>query len=111
MKKKNIIIIITLIVLLIAGIVLLVTRRADDDKDAVYTVKVSLVDDKSPDRILTVYKNDKKIDYKEIRKMSGTLLCEADFSAVYFGEIKNESELKIILKNDEEVVAKIVKGE
>ena len=89
----------------------MVVKRANDDKNAVYTVRVSLVDDKSPDRILTVYKNDKKIDYKEIRKMNGTLLCEADFSAVYFGEIKNESELKIVLKNDKEVVAKIVKGE
>ncbi len=86
-------------------------KRANDDKNAVYTVKISLVDDKSPDRILTVYKNNKKIEHKEIRKMNGTLLCDSEYSTVYFGEIKNETELKIILKNDKEVVAKIEKGE
>ncbi len=110
--KKKYVVIIALVILLLGGIIFFVIRNAkDDESKAVYTVKVSLVDDKSPDRILTVYRNDKKIEYKEIRKMNGTLLCESNNSAVYFGEIKNESSLKIILKNDKEVVAKVMKGE
>ena len=104
--KKYLIIGITLVILLTGGIIWFVNRD-----DGNYTVKVSLVDEKSPDRKLTVYKDDKEIEYKEIRKMSGTLLCEADNSSVYFGEIKNESNLKIVLNNDKEVVAKVVKGD
>ena len=76
-----------------------------------YIVKVNLVDEKSPDRILKIYRDNQEIDYKEIRKMNGLLLCESDNSSIYYGEIKNETKLKIILKNDKEVVAKIVEGE
>ena len=106
MKKKYLIIIIALLILLTAGLILLLTRDSGN-----YTVKVNIIDDYSPDRILTVYKDGKEIDFKEIRKMNGTLLCEEGISSVYYGEIKNESSLKVILNNDKEVVAKVVKGD
>lgn len=106
MKKKYLIIVIALVILLIGGIIWFITKDTGN-----YIVKVSNVDDKSPDRILTVYKDDKNIEYKEIRKMNDTLLCDSSNSSVYYGEIKNESNLKIILNNDKKVVAKVVKGE
>lgn len=106
MKKKYLIIIIAFIILLIGGIIWFINKDSGN-----YIVKVSSVDDKSPDRVLTVYKDDKKIEYKEIRKMNDVLLCDSNNSSVYYGEIKNESNLKVVLNNDKKVVAKVVKGE
>ena len=114
--KKCLIIGITLTILLTVGMVLFVNKDF-----GTYIVKANLVDAKSPDRLLKVYKDDQEIDYREIRKMSGTLLCESDNASVYYGEIKKEKELKIVLNlsrlisrevnNGKEVVAKIMEGE
>ncbi len=104
--KKYLIIGITLTILLTVGIVLFANKDF-----GTYIVKANLVDAKSPDRLLKVYKDDQEIDYREIRKMSGTLLCESDNASVYYGEIKKEKELKIVLNNGKEVVAKIMEGE
>ncbi len=106
MKKKYLIIIIALIILLIGGIIWFIYKNTGN-----YIVKVNSVDEKSPDRVLTVYKEDEKIEYKEIRKMNDVLLCDSNNPSVYYGEIKNESKLKIVLNNDKKVVAKVVKGE
>jgi hypothetical protein len=107
MKKKYlIIIIITLIVLITAGIVFFVIKNNGN-----YTVKVNLVDDYSPDRILVVYKDDKEIEYKEIHLMDDTPLCKYSNPSTYYGNVKNESELKIVLNNDKVVIAKVVKGD
>ena len=84
--KKYLIIGITLIILLVIGIILFVNRDS-----STYIVKVNLVDEKSPDRILKIYRDNQEIDYKEIRKMNGLLLCESDNSSIYYGEIKNET--------------------
>ena len=43
--------------------------------------------------------------------MDDTLLCKYTNPSVYYGNVKNESELKIVLNNDEVVVAKVVKGD
>ena len=77
-----------------------------------YTIKVSLVDDHSPDRVLTVY-NDKneKIDVKKIVYLDGTLLCNGYNTTVHFGDIENEEEFKIILKDNTEAKARIIKEE
>ena len=76
-----------------------------------YTIKVSLVDSKSPDRMLTVYEGDKKIEVKRIEYLDGTLLCNGYNTAVYFGDINKVKELKIILKDNKEVIAKVVEEE
>lgn len=77
-----------------------------------YRIEVSLVDDHSPDRILSVYNNkNEQVEVKRIEYSDGTLLCNGYNMAVYFGDIKDETEFRVILKNNKEVNAKIIKKE
>lgn len=106
MKKKLVIIGSVLVVLITVVILLMLLSKTK------YTIKVSMVDDQSPDRILTVYdENNKKIEVKRIEYLDGTLLCYGYNTTVHFGDIENEKELKVILKDKTEVKAKIVKEE
>ena len=101
-------------VLLVIGgllIVIAIFFLLKGSSDIKYTIKVNLVDDHSPDRILMVYKNDEKIDVKRIEYMDGVLLCNGYNTAVHFGDIQNIEELKVILIDNSEVVAKIVDEE
>ena len=106
MKKKVLIIGSAVLAIIIIVIVLLLSNKVK------YTIKVSLVDDYSPDRILTVY-NDKneKVEVKKIEYLDGTLLCYGYNTTVHFGDIKDEKEFKVILKDNTEVKAKIIKEE
>ncbi len=73
---------------------------------------VSMVDDRSPDRILTVYKNDtEKVEVNRIEYLDGTLLCNGYNLTVHFGDIEKEEKLKIIFKDKSSAEAKIVKEE
>ena len=104
MKKRLLIIGISALVVAIVVIVLLTRTR--------YIIRVSLVDDQSPDRILTVYDNkNQKVEVKKIKYLDGTLLCNGYNMTVHFGDIENETELKVVLKDRSEVKAKIVKEE
>ena len=77
-----------------------------------YTITVSLVDDQSPDRILTVYdENEKKVEVKRIEYLDGTLLCYGYNTTVHYGDIENQKELKVILRDKTAVLAKVVKEE
>lgn len=77
-----------------------------------YTIVVSKVDDQSPDRMLTVYNEDnKKIEAKKIMYMDGTFLCYGYNPAVHFSDIENEKELKVLLKDKTEAIAKVVNEE
>ena len=77
-----------------------------------YVIKVSMVDDKSPDRILTVYNNkDEKVEFKKIELLNGTYLCDEINSSVYYGNLKNINELQVILKDDSKVIAQVIKEE
>lgn len=106
MKKKVIIISSVVLAIIILVIVLLLSNKMT------YTIKVSMVDDYSPDRVLTVY-NDKneKVEVKKIEYMDGTLLCNGYNTTVHFGDIKDEKKFKIILKDNTEIMAKIVEEE
>ena len=106
MKKNYLIIIITVIILVIVSVIMFTMKD-----NSTYIVKVNYIDDYSPDRKLVVYKDDEEIEYKEIRLMDDTLLCKYTNPSVYHGNVKNESELKIVLNNDKVVIAKVVKGD
>ena len=71
-----------------------------------YIVKINLIDKDSPDRILEVYKNNKKIDFNQI-KIKDITLCTSDNPAVYYGELISVNELTIILKNGDIVQAEL----
>ena len=106
MKKKVIIlssIIVTLVLIIILVVLLTKTK---------YTIVVSRVDSQSPDRILTVYKSkNEKVDVKKIEYLDGKLLCYGYNTAVHFGDIENVKELKVILKDGSEIIAKIIEEE
>lgn len=107
MKKKLLIISGILFIVIIVSLLLIVTSNK-----TTYIIKVSLVDDRSPDRILTVYNNkNEKISVKRIEYLDGTLLCNGYNTTVHFGDIESEKELKIILKDLSETTAKIVEEE
>lgn len=97
--KKIIVFLIPIVILILT--VILFNRST-------YTIKVNLVDSYSPDRILEVYKNNKKIDYNEIQYKDGTILCKGDNKTVAYIDLIDEKTLIVILKNDKKVKAKII---
>ena len=106
MKKKLIIIGAILLVIVVTVTAVLFLNRTT------YRIEVGIVDERSPDRILTVFNNkNEKVEVKRIEYLDGTLLCRGYNTAVHFGDIENEKELKVILKDNKEVKAKIVKEE
>ena len=77
-----------------------------------YIIEVTMVDDRSPDRILTVYNNkNEKIEFKRIESVNGVLLCDGINPAVHFGDIEGKKKLKVILKDNKTITAKIVEKE
>ena len=106
MKKKIIIIISIALVLVITSIVILLISKNKSS----YIVKTSLVDEQSPARYLEVYKDGEKIDFKEVHYMDDVLLCKGTNPTIHFAELDDEEKLKVILKNDEVVIAIIDKG-
>lgn len=103
--KKKLLIIGGLLVIVIVIVLLIMLKKST------YVIKVSLVDERSPDRRLTVYKDKEKIEVSKITYLDGTLLCEGYNTTVHFGDVENEKELKIILKDKTEVVAKVIEEE
>lgn len=74
-----------------------------------YTIKANKVDSYSPDRILEVYKDNKKIEYEEIQYLDGILLCKGNNKTVAYTDLIDEKNLIVILKNHKKVKAKIIK--
>ena len=70
-----------------------------------YTFKVTLVDDQSPDRIITVYEDGKKIDFTSI-KVNGTVICNGTNPTVNKYQIINQESITVVLKNGTSVTAK-----
>lgn len=68
-----------------------------------YTFKVSLVDDQSPDRIITVYENGTKINFSSI-KVNGNEICTGSNPTVNKYQIKDE--MTVVLTNGKSVTAK-----
>ena len=103
--KKIILISSGIIILIVLVLVILLNNKSN------YEIRVSMVDDQSPDRILTVYNNNKKIEVDQIEYSDGTLLCKGYNTTVHFGDIENEKVLIIVLKDKSKIEAKIVKDE
>ena len=104
MRKK--IIIISLFVLVTIIVMLIALRKRE------YIIKVSIIDDRSPDRMLKVYDNyNNEIEVKRIEYLDGTLLCKGYNTTVFFGDIVNEKKLVIILRDNTKAIAKVVEEE
>ncbi len=78
-----------------------------DKPNELYVVKVYIIDKNSPDRLLKVYKNGKEIEFDSIYYLDNVLICHSTNPAVAKSAIKDEKELKIKLKNQKIIKAKI----
>lgn len=101
MKKKNIII---CLVIVIAIVILFVFNNKYN-----LSIKVDLVDSKSPDRILTVYNKNKLFKYDHIEYTDGIYLCSYNNPTVGYVDIKSEKELVIVLKNNKKIKVRLEK--
>ncbi len=72
-----------------------------------YTIVATRVDAYSPDSVLTVYEDGKKISVKTIKYSDGTYLCSGTNTTVYTADIAGESNFIIILNDGTQVLAKL----
>ena len=106
MKNKKIIIVFVFVMLALSILITLnITKKSN------YYIKTSAVDKNSPDVTLKVYKDDTKIDVKAIYYSNGVLLCKGNNLTTNKFNIKNDDKMTVVLKNNKEVVAKIIKEE
>ena len=107
MKKKYIILIV-IIALIAVGLTWYFLR--DDEVSGNYEIEVTLVDERSPDRTLTVLKDGKATkNYKHIKyKDSDVILCYQKNPTVNMFELDSD-EFIVVLSNDKEVVAKLIR--
>lgn len=101
MKKKTILILLSVFVLILLFIMLLSRKET-------YTINIEQIDNFSPDRKLIVYKNDRKIKFKELQYIDGTYLCSGKNPTVSYSEIIGVTELIIKIDEKKQIVAKIV---
>lgn len=106
MKNTYVFAIITFVLIIIALILVLTNSKQSE-----YLIKVKAVDRNSPDVTLTVYENNKEIEVEAIYYKNDVLLCNGNNLTTNKFNIKNNDEMKIILKNNKEVIAKVVMEE
>ena len=70
-----------------------------------YTIKATMVDSYSPDRILSVYEDGVKISVKEIKSSNGVVLCSGSNMTVNYGEIEGITSYLVVLNGGTEVTA------
>lgn len=108
---KKIIIIVSIVSLLIIGFLY---YGNSNNYDGIYEIYVKKIDDISPDRHLIVKRNGKDTNkYKYIRYEKGdkkAILCYSENPTVNVFSL-NTDELTIVLPNDEEKIAKVLKEE
>lgn len=100
MKKKIILALLSISILLLSYIILVWNKDT-------YIISIESIDNFSPDRKLIVYKNEKKIDFKELQYTDGTYLCSGKNPTVSYSEIIGITELIIKLDEKKQIVAKI----
>lgn len=107
MKKKILIVLgVVVSISIITCLILSINNKVT------YRVEVSLVDDKSPDRYLTVYNNkNEKIEVRGIEFLDGVKLCDGYNLKAYYGDIEDVKELRLVLMDNQKVVAQVVEKE
>ena len=106
MRKKIIIVALVFVILILISFVLINVFQKNE-----YYIKASAIDKNSPDLMLNVYKNDTEIEVKAIYYLNGVLLCNGNNLTTNKFNIKNNDQLKVVLKNDKEATAKVVMEE
>ncbi len=109
MKKKKVIGIIIVVVLFLVALLTIIFLY-NNDKKATYKIVVSVIEKNSPDRELSVFKNQKEINFDTIYYLDDVLLCKGVNPTINKNDVKNGEELKIKLKN-KKIVRAIVEME
>lgn len=108
---KKIVIVVTLILLITIGYFIYMNSN---DYSGTYEIYVERIDDLSPDRHLVVKRNNKiTLKYKYIKYEKDNIkgiLCYSENPTVNVFSL-DVDELKIVLPNDEEIIAKLIKEE
>ena len=105
MKKKPLIILLIVFVVVVTLLILLLNKTT-------YYITVSKIDDKSPDRILTVYNDkDEKVEFKRIELLDGTFFCDNINPSVYVDNLRGIEELRVTLKDKSKVKARVIEEE
>ncbi len=106
---KKIIIVIVILILIVIGYFIL---RKSDNYDGIYEIYVEKIDDLSPDRHLIIKKDGKETkNYKSIKYSNDgkeAILCYASNPVTNKYNLDID-ELIIILPNDKEIKAKVIK--
>ena len=72
-----------------------------------YTIRISIIDEYSPDRVLTVYENGSQISVRSINYLDGTQLCSGSNMTVNKNDIVGESSFIVVLNGGTQVTATI----
>ncbi len=102
---KKIVFALLIIVLIIIAYLILFPKK-------VYVVKIKNVDDYTPDIKLSVLLNEKEFsDYKYIKydDENNVILCYSSNPTVNKYELEKEDKVVIVLNNDKEVIAEVVR--
>ena len=80
--------------------------KATWDEIEDYTLTVTAVDQITPARKITVFKNGTAISFKEIKYTDGVSLCKSPCASLTDGDVEGETSFKVILTDNREVTAR-----
>jgi len=100
--KKKLLIVIPIVIIVAIGLVFITSQSNGN-----YIVKVNMVDAKSPDRILELYKDNKKIDFDSIYYLDDVFICNNKVPNAAKSALKNVTKLKVKLKNGKTIKVKV----
>ena len=103
--KKYILIIVPIIIVVVISLIFISKQNNN------YIIKISEVDDRSPDRVLSVYKDNQKIDFDSIYYLNDVFICDSTVPNVSKSAVKRMDKLKVKLKDGKIVKAKVLKEE
>lgn len=105
---KRLLIIIPIVVIFVGLILILIFNFSGNNN---YIVKVDIIDEKSPDRVLTVYKDNEKIEFDSMYYLDDVFICDSESPNVAKSALKNVKQIKVKLKNGRILKAKVEKEE
>lgn len=71
--------------------------------DNQYSIAIKKVDNFSPDRVIEVYKNDKKIEFKYLQYGDGTIMCTGDNPTISYIDLIDVDTVDVVLNDNRKV--------
>ncbi len=102
-------IILFVVVLIIGGIcTLLLIRGNENDK---YVIKIDIVDEKSPDRKLSLLKDGREESFDSIYYLDDVYICDSNVPNTSKSALKDVKKLKVKLKSGKIIEVKVKKDD